>query len=416
MRPLPARWTLAAVFAVVALVAGSAQAAGRHHAVAGAAQAGSASATLQATVIDDDLATIVSFQYGTTTNYGSTTTTISVNALVISTRVSVTIGGLTPGVTYHYRVVANNLLGTTYGADQTFTIAATGGGTTVTSTTSVTASGGSGTGATVGGSTGSGTGSGGGSVSVGTGAPTGTTGATGATGASGSVGSGTAGAPAGPAPSTTGGGSSPTGVSTPGASTVGTVAPPRFQRSAVVSDTTGVVLVTPPGATEPLPVTSSVDVPNGTLVNAHAGVVNLTTALDTHGRTQTVMVWGGSFRLRYAHGQTGRVILALAGGNFGACAASAAGPLRARAARAPAHSTRSPHVVRSLWGSDNHGRYTTQGNNSVATVQGTVWRTEDRCDGTLTTVARGAVLVRDARTHRTVRVTTGHSYLARRAG
>lgn len=72
-------------------------------------------------------------------------------------------------------------------------------------------------------------------------------------------------------------------------------------------------------------------------------------------------------------------------------------------------------MVRSLWSSDNHGEYTTQGNDSVATVQGTVWLTQDRCDGTLTTVARGAVLVTDRFTHHTVRVTTGHSYLARGA-
>ena len=60
-----------------------------------------------------------------------------------------------------------------------------------------------------------------------------------------------------------------------------------------------------------------------------------------------------------------------------------------------------------------HGRYRTNGSNSQATVRGTRWRTVERCDGTLTTVAEGVVVVRDLRTRRSVRVTAGHSYLAK---
>ena len=63
---------------------------------------------------------------------------------------------------------------------------------------------------------------------------------------------------------------------------------------------------------------------------------------------------------------------------------------------------------------DNHGQYTTQGLNSVATVRGTDWETVDSCRGTLTFVKRGVVAVRDVRRHRTFLVTAGHRYLARR--
>ena len=38
---------------------------------------------------------------------------------------------------------------------------------------------------------------------------------------------------------------------------------------------------------------------------------------------------------------------------------------------------------------------------------------EDRCDGTLTTVKRGKVAVRDLRRKRTILVRAGKSYLAR---
>ena len=50
---------------------------------------------------------------------------------------------------------------------------------------------------------------------------------------------------------------------------------------------------------------------------------------------------------------------------------------------------------------------------SAATVRGTKWLTEERCDGTLTSVSRGSVSVRDTTARRTVIVRAGCSYLAR---
>jgi ferric-dicitrate binding protein FerR (iron transport regulator) len=41
--------------------------------------------------------------------------------------------------------------------------------------------------------------------------------------------------------------------------------------------------------------------------------------------------------------------------------------------------------------------------------------TQDRCDGTLTTVKRGTVSVRDFKRRKTVSVQAGQSYLARAA-
>ncbi|MDP8944090.1 MAG: hypothetical protein M3N16_08245, partial [Actinomycetota bacterium] len=50
--------------------------------------------------------------------------------------------------------------------------------------------------------------------------------------------------------------------------------------------------------------------------------------------------------------------------------------------------------VRRLWGRDRKGRFRTKGRSSHATVRGTVWLVEDRCDGTHVRVRRGAVEVR----------------------
>lgn len=68
---------------------------------------------------------------------------------------------------------------------------------------------------------------------------------------------------------------------------------------------------------------------------------------------------------------------------------------------------------RRLWG-DGKGRFRTKGSFSSATVRGTKWLTEDRCNGTLTRVKKGTVAVRDFRRKRTVIVRAGQRYLAQR--
>ena len=70
--------------------------------------------------------------------------------------------------------------------------------------------------------------------------------------------------------------------------------------------------------------------------------------------------------------------------------------------------------MRRLWGRDSGGRFRTHGRHSHATVRGTRWLTEDRCQGTLTRVTEGSVLVRDTVRRRTVVVRAGGHYFARR--
>jgi hypothetical protein len=59
------------------------------------------------------------------------------------------------------------------------------------------------------------------------------------------------------------------------------------------------------------------------------------------------------------------------------------------------------------------GRFRTRGRYSAATVRGTTWTVADRCDGTLTSVTSGVVVVRDLRKRRNVIVRAHRSYLAR---
>ena len=80
------------------------------------------SATVNGTVNANYLSSVVTFEYGTTTSYGSTATaTQSPVTGNTGTNVSADIIGLTEGTTYHFRVKAVNSLGTTNGSDLTFT-------------------------------------------------------------------------------------------------------------------------------------------------------------------------------------------------------------------------------------------------------------------------------------------------------
>jgi hypothetical protein len=60
------------------------------------------------------------FQYGTSTSYGSTTGEVDAGSGTSAVPAS-TATALSPGTTYHYRIVASNSAGTVYGGDQTVT-------------------------------------------------------------------------------------------------------------------------------------------------------------------------------------------------------------------------------------------------------------------------------------------------------
>ncbi|PYL04573.1 MAG: hypothetical protein DME31_03205, partial [Verrucomicrobia bacterium] len=86
----------------------------------------SLSATLNGSVNPRGTTTNVNFQYGLTTNYGSTTAMQTKTGNTVQA-VSANISGLTANTTYHFRIVGHNGGGTSFGADRTFTtLSATG--------------------------------------------------------------------------------------------------------------------------------------------------------------------------------------------------------------------------------------------------------------------------------------------------
>jgi hypothetical protein len=105
----------------------------------GSSSVTSAGATVNGTVNPQASDTSYYFEYGPTTGYGTSTTPVSAGAGATAQNVSAALTGLAGSTTYHYRLVATNANGTTFGSDATFTTKAapganTGSATGITST------------------------------------------------------------------------------------------------------------------------------------------------------------------------------------------------------------------------------------------------------------------------------------------
>jgi hypothetical protein len=83
----------------------------------------SASATLHGTVNPNRADTTYRFEYGTTTSYGASApvSEADIRAGADPVAIEQVVSGLQPDTTYHYRIVATNVVGTTTGTDHTFT-------------------------------------------------------------------------------------------------------------------------------------------------------------------------------------------------------------------------------------------------------------------------------------------------------
>jgi hypothetical protein len=173
--------------------------------------------------------------------------------------------------------------------------------------------------------------------------------------------------------------------------------------AAVAADVTpasGTVTVLLPGTSHAVPLSAVQHLPAGTVIDASAGSVTLN---GPDGKPGTFT--GGAFVVRQTGGANARTVLQLTGGDFSGCPATR--KARTGALRAAGRG----RVIRRLWGRDHHGRFGTQGRSATASVRGTVWLTEDLCQGTRFSVREGAIVVRDGR--RKVVVRAGKSYLVR---
>lgn len=180
------------------------------------------------------------------------------------------------------------------------------------------------------------------------------------------------------------------------------LAPPTPENgdSVVVAPKAGTVFVTVPGGNK-VKLEAGQTIPVGSIVDATRGKVTLT-SINKKGETQTAVFFGGIFLVQQQEG-SGLVVLKLRGPlNCGKGGSS--GRVAGRLERGGSKS-------RKLWGSGK-GNFRTEGNNGSATVRGTIWLTEDRCDGTFFKVRRGVVTIRDFAANETFPLGKGKSYLA----
>jgi hypothetical protein len=173
--------------------------------------------------------------------------------------------------------------------------------------------------------------------------------------------------------------------------------PPAFAKTVNLKPVSGRILVELPAASRFVPLSGARQVPVGTQVDASAGVVRLTAATSTPADLDSGDFQAGIFQIRQDPAERGVTELRIRDDQT------------ARAACARRPSTR----VFGLLLGDAEGRFRTRGRFSEATVRGTDWGVRNRCDGTLTIVRSGEVVVTDFGTRRDVVVRAGHSFLAR---
>ena len=162
-----------------------------------------------------------------------------------------------------------------------------------------------------------------------------------------------------------------------------------------------------------IPLTEARQIPFGSTLEASAGVAKITTATTASpkGKVQFGDFGAGIFKLLQTRKQKGLTELNIIDNHPARqlCATTGKGK------KASIASHPSSKVLGRLT-ANSHGHFVGRGQYSAATVRGTTWGVQNRCDGTLTRVVRGTLSVRDFHKRKTITLFTGQTYLARAPG
>jgi sugar lactone lactonase YvrE len=176
------------------------------------------------------------------------------------------------------------------------------------------------------------------------------------------------------------------------------VAPPVAGKAVDVVALSGTVRIRLAGTNSFVDLSAARQIPTGSEIDATTGRVRMTTAAGA-GTTGSADFYEGRFVVTQANAGTRLTTLKLSA------------PLSC--ARRSAGLGASPAKQRHLWGSGK-GNFRTTGRFAAASVRGTIWLTTDTCTTTTVRVKQGRVAVRDAVRKRTVFVTAGKTYTARK--
>ncbi len=158
-----------------------------------------------------------------------------------------------------------------------------------------------------------------------------------------------------------------------------------------------------------IPLTQARQIPVGSVLDTLGGTVAVTAASTKRGQYYTGNFTAGIFELLQERGQQGLSDITLMD-TLNRNKACASVGKKASVARNVSSK------VLGLLKSTDHGRFSTRGDYSAATVRGTQYSVEDTCAGTITTVTRGSVVVDYFRRHRNVVVSAGQAFLAKASG
>jgi hypothetical protein len=158
-----------------------------------------------------------------------------------------------------------------------------------------------------------------------------------------------------------------------------------------------------------VPLNEARQIPVGSTLDTTEGVARLTSATASVGKPQSGDFGAGIFTILQNRKQRGLVVLNIVNTQSPRKLCATIG--KAKKAQAAARHL-SSKVLGRLSG-NAHGKYTTNGKYSAATVRGTIWSVANRCDGTLTQVSRGVVSVRDFALRKTITLHAGQRYLAK---
>jgi len=391
-RRFPLVLAVAALAAALALVPGRAESADWNDrtAASGALWVGPTTAVVSdvAAVVtasaSSDKPTTAWFEYGPTAAYGSRTTSISLGTPKGGARILGKLSGLVAATEYHVRLVAQDARGRVAGSDTRFVTASAAPVTALPDITGVAPVDQPAADAP---------------PAPSTDAPAPDAPATDAPAEPAPDPS--ASAPVAPAPATPAPAPAAPSDSTGTPTTPALTPAPEQGQAVVAAAVAGRILVKAPGGDGFRSVDAAASVPVGSVVDARHGTIALSS--ETPDGPQTGRFRGAVFQVRQSKDGSGLTELHLRGSLAG-CERTTKGVARAAAA--------GKHPRRSLWGHDRGGRFRTHGRDSVATVRGTTWQVTDRCDGTVTRVTEGAVLVRDTRTGRRTLVRAGQTHLA----
>ena len=178
---------------------------------------------------------------------------------------------------------------------------------------------------------------------------------------------------------------------------------PSYGQEVEAETVSGKVLIKPKGARQFQLLNGEEQIPIGSTVDTDKGRMQLTTATGPNeAKAQTAEFYDGTFTVLQPAKGPPTTELDLEGLQPSACH---------RGHSAARRVSRSKASHNSLWG-NGHGDYMTKGHAGSATVRGTIWLTEERCDGTFFEAKRDTVVVRDFTRHRTVILHMGQHYLA----